>query len=120
VRPLRLRQETPKHIRYKFDILHVATCTRYNRFGKTSQCDDVAAKPQGPTDIGDFPPLVMSQSIQERVKKLREEIAKLNEANRIYAVSPKYGSAQSDNERRFQRLLEIVDKLNSMTDWKKI
>jgi hypothetical protein len=61
----------------------------------------------------------MSLPIRERVQKLREEIAKLNEANRAYSVSPKYGSAQSDHERRFQRLLEIVEELNSFTDWKK-
>ena len=61
----------------------------------------------------------MAQLITERVKKLRDEIAKLNEANRAYLKGAKYGAAIADNERRFQRLLEIADELKSLTDWKK-
>jgi hypothetical protein len=57
--------------------------------------------------------------ITERVKKLRQEIAELTEKNRKYVLGPKYGSATADNERRFQRLIEIVDELKSLTDWKK-
>jgi sulfur transfer protein SufE len=57
--------------------------------------------------------------ITERVKKLREEIAELTEKNRKYLRGPKYGSAAADNERRFQRLIEIADELKSLTDWKK-
>jgi hypothetical protein len=62
--------------------------------------------------------LPMPQLITERIKELRREIAKLTEANHKYLVSPKYGSAAADNERRFQRLIEIVDELKSLTDWK--
>jgi len=49
---------------------------------------------------------------------LRQEIAELTEKNRRYSLGPKYGSAAADNERRFQRLIEIVEELKSMTDWK--
>ena len=63
--------------------------------------------------------LPMPRLITERIKELRREIAKLTEANRKYLVGPKYGSATADNERRFQRLIEIVDELKSLTDWKK-
>jgi hypothetical protein len=50
---------------------------------------------------------------------LRQEIAELTEKNRKYSLGPKYGSATADNERRFQRLIEIVEELKSLTDWKK-
>jgi hypothetical protein len=60
----------------------------------------------------------MAQLITERIKKLRDEIAKLNEANQAYLKGPKYGSAAADNERRFQRLVAIADELRSLTDWK--
>jgi hypothetical protein len=62
---------------------------------------------------------MLPKPVAERIKKLRDEIAKINEANLAYSNSPKYGSATTDNERRFQRLLEIVDDLKSLTDWKK-
>jgi sulfur transfer protein SufE len=63
--------------------------------------------------------IVMPPPITERVKKLRQEIAELTEKNRRYSLSPKYGSAIADNERRFQRLIEIAEELKSLTDWKK-
>jgi len=63
--------------------------------------------------------IVVPPPITERVKKLRQEIAELTEKNRRYSVGPKYGSAVPDNERRFQRLLEIAEELKSLTDWKK-
>jgi hypothetical protein len=61
----------------------------------------------------------MQEPIKERIKRLRGDIAELNKANRVYLNNPKYGSARSDHERRLQRLLEIVEELNSLTDWKK-
>jgi hypothetical protein len=64
--------------------------------------------------------LPMPQTVAERIKKLRDEIAKINHANRVYLRDPKYGSAVADNERRFQRLLEIVEEMKSLTDWKKL
>ena len=61
----------------------------------------------------------MQEPIKERVKRLREEIAELNKLTGVYLKTPQYGSAKADHERRLQRLLEIVDELNSLTDWKK-
>ena len=61
----------------------------------------------------------MPRLITERIKELRREIAKLTEENRKYLAGTKYGSATADYERRFQRLIEIVDELKSLTDWKK-
>jgi hypothetical protein len=63
--------------------------------------------------------LPMPQPVAERIKKLRDEIAKLDQANRAYLRDPKDGSAVADHERRFQRLLEIVEEMKSLTDWKK-
>jgi hypothetical protein len=65
----------------------------------------------------------MPRLITERIKELRQEIAEMTEANRKYLsgprYGPRYGSASADHERRFQRLLEIVDELRSLTEWKK-
>jgi hypothetical protein len=63
--------------------------------------------------------IAVPQLITERIKKLRREIAELSEKNRKYSLDPKYGSAVADNARRFQRLMEIVEELKSLTDWKK-
>ena len=62
----------------------------------------------------------MPQPVAERVKKLRHEIAEINQANRAYLRDPRYGSAVAGNERRLQRLLEIVEEMKSLTDWKKL
>jgi hypothetical protein len=59
----------------------------------------------------------MPPPITARVKKLRQEIAELTERNHR-SLGPKYGSAVTDNERRFQRLIEIVEELKSLTDCK--
>jgi hypothetical protein len=64
--------------------------------------------------------LSMPQPVAERIKKLRDEIAEINQANRPYWRDPRYGSAVADNERRLQRLLEIVEEMKSLTDWKKL
>jgi uncharacterized protein YPO0396 len=61
----------------------------------------------------------MPRLITERINELRQEIAQITEANRRYLRDPKYGSAVADSERRFQRLIEILSELNSLTDWKK-
>jgi hypothetical protein len=62
----------------------------------------------------------MPQSVAERIKKLRDEIAEINQANRAYLRDAKYGSAVAASERRLQRLLEIVEEMKSLTDWKKL
>jgi hypothetical protein len=58
----------------------------------------------------------MPQPVAEPIKKLRDEIAAINQANRAYLHVPKYASAVADPQRRLQRLLEIVDELKSLTD----
>jgi hypothetical protein len=61
----------------------------------------------------------MPQNVKERVAKLREEIAEISEANRQYLQGGKKMIGASDQERRLQRLQEIMDELMSLTDWKK-
>ena len=61
----------------------------------------------------------MPRSIKDRVGKLREEIAEITEANRQYLQGGKKRIGASDQERRLQRLQEIMDELRSLTDWKK-
>ena len=56
--------------------------------------------------------------VSERIKKLREEIATISEANRTYMHRRDAGVA-ADQERRLQRLQEILDELMTLTDWKK-
>jgi hypothetical protein len=63
--------------------------------------------------------MVMPQSVKERVGKLREEIAEISEANRQYIQGGKKMIGASDQERRLQRLQEIMDELMSLTEWKK-
>jgi hypothetical protein len=53
------------------------------------------------------------------VGKLRQEIAEISEANRQYLHGGKKAIGASDQERRLQRLQEIMDELMSLTDWKK-
>ena len=58
----------------------------------------------------------MPQSVKERVAKLREEIAEISEANRQYLQGGKKLIGASDQERRLQRLQEIMDELMSLTE----
>jgi len=50
---------------------------------------------------------------------LREEIAQISEANRQYVQGGRKVPGAPDQERRLQRLQEILDELMSLTDWKK-
>ena len=59
------------------------------------------------------------QSVKERVAKLREEIAEISATNRLYLQGGKKMVGASDQERRLQRLQEIMDELTSLTEWKK-
>jgi len=61
----------------------------------------------------------MQQPVKERIVKLREEIAQISEANRLYLEGGKKIPGAADHERRLQRLQEILDELISLTDWKK-
>ena len=60
----------------------------------------------------------MQIPVRERIAKLRDEIAQIGEANRLYFQGRKklYGAA-GDHERRLQRLQ--LDELVALTDWKK-
>jgi hypothetical protein len=52
---------------------------------------------------------------------LRDEIAQINEANRLYLKGgKKIPGSVGDHERRLQRLQEILDELVALTDWKKL
>jgi hypothetical protein len=59
----------------------------------------------------------MPRLVSERIKKLREEISAISEANRTH-MHRRDGGAAAD-QRRLQRLQEILDELMTLTDWKK-
>jgi hypothetical protein len=61
----------------------------------------------------------MPRLIKERIKKLREEIAEISKENLLRGQAKKNTPAASDQQRRVQRLQEILDELLSLTDWKK-
>jgi hypothetical protein len=63
----------------------------------------------------------MQNPVKERIVKLRDEIAQISEANRLYLQGSKNKlDAAGDNARRLQRLQEILDELVALTDWKKL
>jgi hypothetical protein len=62
--------------------------------------------------------VLMPRLMSERIKKLREEIAEISEANRRHMHRRDAGAA-GDQERRLQRLQEILDELMTFTEWKK-
>ncbi len=53
----------------------------------------------------------MPRPVKERIAKLRAEIAQIGEANREYLRGGKKPPGAADQERRFQRLQEILDEL---------
>jgi len=53
-----------------------------------------------------------------RIKKLRKEIREINEENRTH-IHRRDATAGACQERRLQRLQEILDELMPLTDWKK-
>lgn len=61
----------------------------------------------------------MPRPIRERIQKLREEIAEISEANRLYLQSGKKAVGAADHERRLERLQGILDELVLLTEWKK-
>jgi len=62
----------------------------------------------------------MQQPVRERIGRLREEIAQIREANRLYLQGgKKIQGGAADQERRLQRLQEILEELVALTDWKK-
>jgi hypothetical protein len=72
----------------------------------------------------------MTQPVAERIKKLRDEIAEIRKADVQYlqdtASHPESRQGwhnvakEAEHERRLQRMLEIVEEMKSLTDWKKL
>jgi hypothetical protein len=63
----------------------------------------------------------MQNPVKDRIAKLREEIAQISEANRLYLKKGRnVPGSVGDHQRRLQRLQEILDELVSLTDWKKL
>jgi len=63
----------------------------------------------------------MQQPVKERIGKLRGEIAQISAESRLYVQGGKrMPGAAADQERRIQRLEEILDELKPLTDWKKL
>ena len=60
----------------------------------------------------------MQRPVKELVNELRQEIAELSEANR-QQLNRKDSVAVGEQQRRLQRLQEILDELMALTDWKK-
>jgi hypothetical protein len=61
----------------------------------------------------------MQSPVKERVRKLREEIADISEANRMFIIkNSREAAAGVEQERRVQRLQEILKELRTLTDWK--
>jgi hypothetical protein len=63
----------------------------------------------------------MQNPVKERITKLREEIAQISEANRLYLkTGRKMPGSVGDHARRLQRLQDILGELMPLTDWKKL
>jgi len=63
----------------------------------------------------------MQSPVNERIAKLRDEIAQIREAERLYLQGGKNKlDAAGDHARRLQRLQEILDQLKALTDWRKL
>lgn len=66
-------------------------------------------------------PILMQSPVKDRIVKLREEIAQISEANRLHLQrGKKMPGATGEQQRRLQRLQEILDELVALTDWKKL
>ncbi len=62
----------------------------------------------------------MQRPISDRVRELRREISEINEANLRYEHGGKaLSGAEGDQQRRAQRLQQIMDELKALIDWKK-
>lgn len=62
----------------------------------------------------------LKEPIQQRVAKLREEIARIKEANRKYFLQRRSWEAESGYQRRVERLQEILEELAALMDWRKM
>jgi hypothetical protein len=62
----------------------------------------------------------MQEPIGDRVKRLRDEIAELSEADRKDKAVGQPALRRADHERRLERLKAIIAELKSLTDWKEL
>ena len=66
----------------------------------------------------------MQESVKERVRKLRDEIAIISKQNKELMQSGKTGESYyaeaHAQQRRLERLQSILNELASLTDWKKL
>jgi hypothetical protein len=60
----------------------------------------------------------MQEPIGDRVKRLRDEIAELSEADRKDKTVGQPAFRSANHERRLERLEAIIAELKSLTDWK--
>ena len=60
----------------------------------------------------------MQEPIGDRVKRLRNEIAELAEADRKDKTVGQPALRVADHQRRLERLKAIIAELKSLTDWK--
>jgi hypothetical protein len=62
----------------------------------------------------------MDAGIRERVDALRREIAEIQKLNLAYLQMPRpHPVAMNDHAKREHRLKEIMNELQSMTEWKR-
>jgi hypothetical protein len=62
----------------------------------------------------------MDSGIRERIEALRREIAEIQKLNLAYLQMPRPDYvAMSDHARREQKLREIMNELESITEWQK-
>jgi hypothetical protein len=62
----------------------------------------------------------MQEPIGDRVKRLRNEIAELSEADQMDKTVGQPALRRADHERRLERLKAIIAELKSFTDWKEL
>ena len=62
----------------------------------------------------------MQEPIGDRVKRLRNEIAELSEADQMDKTVGQPALRRADHARRLERLKAIIAELKSFTDWKEL
>jgi hypothetical protein len=64
-------------------------------------------------------PTLVQNPVKERVRKLRQEIADISEANQQYMNRRSRDATEAGQQvRRLQRLQGIMDELRRLTEWK--
>ena len=62
----------------------------------------------------------MQEPIGDRVKRLRNEISELSEADQKDKTVGQFSLRVADHQRRLERLKAIIAELKSLTDWKEL